>query len=210
MPVEIEAPNLVSFTNKGSLQADSSPSLALIFPNINEVYLELDSNLMDFIRFFGHCKTLSMFLTEPALEELAYPKQQRRTIITSTPVLYAVNHLEITAQFRKFSSFVELVDTLLWLAPHPETIYIDDVLSNNRLGTEPKLSKIKLHYGTSASGSKAEAEDCETCCTLFPTAKCWRHCLTEVTLEEFNKYIHPKLHDFFMENASQLSKITVL
>lgn len=61
---EIEAPYLESFTNKWSLQPNSSPPLLLTSPNFDKVYLQLDGNLMDFICCFGHCNTLFMFLTE--------------------------------------------------------------------------------------------------------------------------------------------------
>ncbi|PON38444.1 F-box domain containing protein [Trema orientale] len=130
--LEIEAPNLDCFTYEcDEINAASAP-LPLVCPNLTDVRLLLETFdrklddpmlhkiLIDLLRSFGHCKTLSLSLCRDILIKFKISEQERETL---SPPLYEVKHLTVsTGVFSSPFIVLWLFDTLLWLVPHPETI----------------------------------------------------------------------------------------
>ncbi|EXC01160.1 hypothetical protein L484_025536 [Morus notabilis] len=206
--MEIESPNLVEFRYSGMLV--SSPPALLISSKLKivvvEIYFEqLDNKaqglhkfFMEFLSCFAYCNTINIKFGYLTGECFLYPEQVRKTLI---PPLYGGKHLEIQVSAVRSDGILELVDVLLWLAPHPETI---SFLVGHIF---PKTTKplINFYYGVPANSEDKEEEDNRTaCCSLSPV-KCWRQDTAEVAIENFEDCVKTSLQSYFIRNDDSIS-----
>ncbi|PON46729.1 F-box domain containing protein [Trema orientale] len=150
--LEIEAPNLesITYTPFRGIDADSAP-LRLICPNLTDARLSLQrfgknlddpvlhKILIELLRSFGHCKTCSLFVYPPILDKFQFSEHERKTLI---PPLYEVKHLIVSSSSISPKDVPWLVDTSLWLVPHPETVSFKLHENNHNMITEIKKRKI--------------------------------------------------------------------
>ncbi|GMN57184.1 hypothetical protein TIFTF001_026267 [Ficus carica] len=188
---EIDAPNLVSFVYGGPVLTSS----AIIFckyqyAELHLYYLGLVNDyyrrLRDFVGKFGHYQTLTLVCN--ADSQLIFPFETREMFIAR---LFDLKHLNIVLK-TPIKSMVDLIDGLLWLVPHSETISINMACKLH--------AKFKFYYN---STSKFEYDEDDTkmgCCRYG--IKCWRHFLTRVEMEIFEKFDEwESLQSFFMKMA---------
>ncbi|KAK9267064.1 hypothetical protein L1049_024013 [Liquidambar formosana] len=192
--VEIDTPNLISLSyddpplpHHPLMTFSISSSLVGVKLSLGTASLtrEWFVNLRDFLGFFGHCKVLTLLCESD--EVLIFPEALKDDLL---PPLYDLKHLKIEVSSTSIN-YARLVKSLLWLAPHPETI---SFVSGN-------IEKsIKLGYEKMV----AKQEDPEYCCRYRPI-KCWRHYLKNVTMENFENVDNKKsLLKFFTKNAKML------
>ncbi|EXC02645.1 hypothetical protein L484_002310 [Morus notabilis] len=148
---------------------------------------------------------LVVFRYSRKLECFIYPEQVRKTLI---PPLYGIKHLEThVSRVVRSRRYLELVDSLLWFTPHPETISF--LVRCFLKTTKASIKILQLYYRVPANSVIKEEEDnIITCCPPSPV-KCWRHDLTEVAIENFEDHVvRTSLQTYFMANA-KAARITL-
>nr|XP_048322681.1 uncharacterized protein LOC107406269 [Ziziphus jujuba var. spinosa] len=178
--VEIEAPNLVSFTYSGSCDVsyDKRPVIItskakldvmihLSFFSGTEKYLINLRNLIE--QFAQHCQTLTLhcstFLENG--DELIYSEELRNILV---PPVYNLKHLKVKLECLHCKFLEQLVGSLLWLSPHPNIISFI---------MKSEVKSLKFHY--------KDEEDVES----------WRRDLKEVTMENFEDTERTILQNYF-------------
>ncbi|EXB80814.1 hypothetical protein L484_020068 [Morus notabilis] len=209
--INVKGCKLLNLQFSGELKP--SPPLQLISSDVKnaEICLELgyssnecrgfQNSLRDFLNLFAHCDIVS--LSSKSSSDtcyLIYPEQERKALI---PPLYDVKHLKIQVTVLIFKSMriMELVDSLLWFSPHPESISV--ILYDSSCSTKEFI--IKFYYGV-PTNSEVEEDNVITCCSSSPV-RCWRHDLTEVAIENFEDCDRTSLQIYFMENAKTRIRI---
>ncbi|KAK9284718.1 hypothetical protein L1049_023894 [Liquidambar formosana] len=193
---EIHAPNLMSLSY-GDLLLPLRPLMTFVISSsLVDAKLSLRTislttewflNLRGFLSFFGHCRVLRLLCESDKV--LIFPEELRERLL---PPLYDLKHLKIEVSSRP-ANYADLVNSLLWLAPHAETLSIV-------LGTIEK--SIKLEY------EEMVAEQDDSYCCRFHPIKCWRHYLKKVTMVNFENVDNKEsLFKFFIENANMLDTI---
>ncbi|KAF2308109.1 hypothetical protein GH714_035347 [Hevea brasiliensis] len=173
--IEIDTPNLSSFSYSGDIISFSSNDLIL-----SKVMLCLESKIMDvswYIRwiefldkFNQHCKVLNWKLTK-----LSYSKGNKTNLI---PPLCKVKELKlsISNQDESFTT-AELVDAMLWISPHLQSLRIDSSLK----------SFFKFSY-------KQPTNEGESGCYKSLPVSCWNHCMEEVNIKQISYAVIPTWH----------------
>ncbi|KAF2308113.1 hypothetical protein GH714_035374 [Hevea brasiliensis] len=123
--IEIDTPNLSSFSYSGDIISFSSNDLIL-----SEVMLCLESEIMDvswYIRwiefldkFNQHCKVLNWKLISTTGKSFLIPKEIRQIL---SPPLCKVKELKLSIPNQDEScTTAELVDAMLWISPHLQSL----------------------------------------------------------------------------------------
>ncbi|PON81931.1 F-box domain containing protein [Trema orientale] len=197
LAVEISAPNLVLFTYRGhvllspivvtSLILDAELSLT----NSGVLGSEYFKRLRNFVSYFDHCKTLTLDCHKDD-EALIFPSEEREALVSP---LHDLNHLKIKLRRAELKRIVEVVDSLLWLAPRLKTLSI--------ITSESKpLVIFKFYYKPTSFKSEEDQGDVHARCLCYSSLlKCWRHFLTRVEMDTFEDFDKKALQSFFMENA---------
>ncbi|KAF2283171.1 hypothetical protein GH714_043501 [Hevea brasiliensis] len=191
---EIDSRNLNSFV----CSVGSDPiSLAVHSPQADvKLFLENRENfvstnwflrLRDVLASMGHCRELKLVCNSE--KPLMVPEDLRESLLSP---MYDLRRLKVEIISKPMEQLVDLIDSLLWLAPHPNFISI-------LLGSKEKT--LKLEY------SLRVATDEDPSCCKSRLFKCWRHYLKEVTMEHFETSEKNSLQKFITENAMRLKAI---
>ncbi|CBI17599.3 unnamed protein product, partial [Vitis vinifera] len=211
---ELDAPNLLSFTYCG-WTPPSTPLATLRCSDLlharvswQPIVTTAKSSIAsrNFLALFNHCEVLTLVCSiskhRRFLEELDG---------SWLPPLYDLKHLRVeigylVASFKNWRDgcsvvpnwqpvkYTKLVDRLLQLCPHPNTL----VIANDHL-----QMLIEFQYAERA------VEDNADCCCRGWLRKCWRHDLKNVTLWRFKHNDQESLVKFFINNGKMLETITV-
>ncbi|KAK9690034.1 hypothetical protein RND81_09G099900 [Saponaria officinalis] len=170
---EVNAPNLKVF----HYEDDEPVTLPLrgITPRLKEAFVYLKPNIKNdkyyavLVQFFAklrHCERL--ILCVGSEEDLIVSEKVRTK---TRPPLSDVKHVmvKLRVPFKKRTP-VSFVESLLWLAPCPETISI----SNSRV---PVLKSLEFVYEKPSKSQK------KCGCWKSLTINCWRHSLNKVTIK---------------------------
>ncbi|XP_021771561.1 F-box/FBD/LRR-repeat protein At1g78750-like [Chenopodium quinoa] len=168
--IRVSTPNLKFFTYMGEDPIPfvyKGPALKL-----TDACLRLKSVLKNEYWFVGLIKLLEKLSDSETLtievaseEDIIIPGWLR---IKSRPTLYAVKNLLIAFQLSRLKSPVEVFDSLLWLAPCPESISISD-------GDFSASKSIKFLYERPLKGKKNGGR--------WKSSNCWQHSLKKVWIE---------------------------
>uniref|UniRef100_A0A2N9EKW5 At1g61320/AtMIF1 LRR domain-containing protein n=1 Tax=Fagus sylvatica TaxID=28930 RepID=A0A2N9EKW5_FAGSY len=161
------------------------------------------------IKFEGLTKAMSIELTYNGdLErDMVIPQQLRETLPSPS---YNVKQLKLeTGNLVIGLDIVELMDSLLWIAPLPEILLI--ALS---IDMEPWMDTICFKFSYEKPILKGKKP---SCCKFLPIP-CWRHCLKSVMIENFRvlgdeetlKAKEASLEKYFKENAEILETFQFL
>ncbi|KAK2651008.1 hypothetical protein Ddye_018497 [Dipteronia dyeriana] len=155
--------------------------------------------LRDFLGFFDHCKSLS--ISGNSIQWLIFPKDLRERLL---PPLSDIKHLTIGSSIGSSicstvsDNIIELVDALLWLSPHIETItFASSYIQNKSL----KLEYVNIEAFEEEGLLGKEDQLC--CQTLL--IKCWRHFMKKVSMENFETSDQRKLRNYFRHEAISCS-----
>ncbi|RAL48137.1 hypothetical protein DM860_005561 [Cuscuta australis] len=166
--VIIDAPNLKFFFYDGEdpiTLACKGPPLKLKEASIifNSFYQLWFHDVLKSLARLRWTERLSLQVAND--EDVIIPESVRTNY---NPPLYAVKHLMI--KFReKLEHPAQVIESLLWLAPHPETICIFNSKNSAR-------KELKFTYQQPLTDKKC------CCCEDLPV-NCWRHSLVEVCIE---------------------------
>ncbi|RVW27156.1 hypothetical protein CK203_087800 [Vitis vinifera] len=195
---------MVSTAKLLSLELDCCKDLERIKPIVTTAKSSIASR--NFLALFNHCEVLTLVCSiskhRRFLEELDG---------SWLPPLYDLKHLRVeigylVASFKNWRDgcsvvpnwqpvkYTKLVDRLLQLCPHPNTL----VIANDHL-----QMLIEFQYAERA------VEDNADCCCRGWLRKCWRHDLKNVTLWRFKHNDQESLVKFFINNGKMLETITV-
>ncbi|EEF44506.1 putative F-box/LRR-repeat protein At3g28410 [Ricinus communis] len=195
--VEIDARKLDTFAcgiNYGAVM-DKQPICLPIHSPLVKVILLLDTSsttsnwfsfLRDVLSFLGHCRELKLVCKSE--EDLIVPEDMRGSLLSP---LHDLRNLKVEIN-NPISQLPDFVGSLLWLAPHPDTVTIV-------CDSEEKSLKFKY------SLVKNEVKDV-FCCHLKPIL-CWRHNLKELTMENFTCLETRIMHKFFKVQDMRLETI---
>lgn len=177
--VEIETPNLISFVYCGDLET-FFPEIILVYSGVVHAKLLLSTeslttewfmNLNNFLRCFSHCKSLSLSCLSCWLytndKGLIFPKELRDSLLP--PPLCDLNHLRVEISTSSSMSLPALLDSLLWLSPNLETMFISFAESSSTLN-------FHFQYET------AEDEEEDPSSHQRPS---WQHRLRKVIIDKF-------------------------
>ncbi|TXG68689.1 hypothetical protein EZV62_003624 [Acer yangbiense] len=171
--IEIETPNLGKITFVGrNVRNFSFNALALSEANIqidnyNKVYD--DHWYVQYIQLlekFGHSKVLN--IRSSTDQDVIIPGAVRQI---RASWLFGVKHVNFISRPYMGSAISKILDGLLCIAPHAETISIE--LDNTN------KSYFKFSYKNKIDCC---ARETATCYKSFPVS-CWRHCIKEVEIE---------------------------
>ncbi|KAK3220116.1 hypothetical protein Dsin_014086 [Dipteronia sinensis] len=163
--VQIHTPNLIEFTYVGNVIYFSSNALAL---SETDISICSDNIVNDTQWYVGYIQLLENFHHSKVLninswtdEAVIIPAGVRQ--IQPSP-LFGVKQVNFKSgrQYRG-STISKILDDLLWIAPHAETISIKSYCNRNK-----SSFKYKKHLTAD-------------CCKSLPVA-CWRHCIKEVEI----------------------------
>ncbi|XP_021633632.1 putative F-box/FBD/LRR-repeat protein At3g49040 [Manihot esculenta] len=187
---EIDARNLISLVcSVGALQPKR---LALHSPQA-DVKLFLESTdattnwflrLRDVLASMGHCRELKLICSSEKL--LMVPEDLRESLLSP---LYDLKRLKVEIINKPKGQLVDLISSLLWLAPHPNFISI-------LLDSREKI--LKLQYSV-----RLIPDENQFCCQTMPI-KCWRHYLKELTMENFETSERNSVLKYITKNAMRL------
>ncbi|KAK3220112.1 hypothetical protein Dsin_014082 [Dipteronia sinensis] len=172
--IEIETPNLGKITFVGRNVINFSfNGLALSEANIcignyNNVYdNDWYVQYIQLLEKFGHSKVLN--IRSSTDQDVIIPGAVRQ--IRASP-LFGVKHVNFISSRPYMGSVIsKILDGLLWIAPHVETISIELDNSNK--------SYFKFSYKNKIDCC---ARETATCYKSFPVS-CWQHCIKEVEIE---------------------------
>ncbi|VFQ90384.1 unnamed protein product [Cuscuta campestris] len=141
---------------------------------LEEASISLKHDYRKKVWFNGLLKFLSQLCwTESLSLDVAYEKDLiiPETVRTKCrPPLYAVKHLDVEFRLSRLKRPVKVIQSLLWLAPHPETISIS-------CGELLACKTLKFTYEKPST----DKQNC-SCCESLPVS-CWRHSLVKVCIE---------------------------
>ncbi|XP_074293192.1 F-box/LRR-repeat protein At2g42720-like [Silene latifolia] len=174
---KVNAPNLKYFHYKGAnpirfplIRRSSTPMLKEAAISLRPPYKKkkekLFKDLVKFLTMFRHCERLTVCVS--FTQDLIIPQEIRKK---HKPPLSGVKHLmvKLRAIYTSLSD-VEFVESLLWLAPCPDTISISDHLA--------RFSKcLEFKYKVPLKRQKKCG-----CWKSLPII-CWRHSLDKVSVE---------------------------
>ncbi|XP_021732748.1 uncharacterized protein LOC110699561 isoform X1 [Chenopodium quinoa] len=173
--VEIDAPNLKSFQySNGELMTIKPKGCALKLTEASiyiKPYIRGDKWYVRFIKFLAklrHCEKLQLIVGSE--EEFLIPESVR---MESRPPLHGVKNLvvQLRSSLLKYTQ-VELVQALLWLASCLESLSINN-------DSNPVCKFLKFTYEKPVEGKK------KCGCWKSLPINCWKHALTEVSLENW-------------------------
>ncbi|GAY67868.1 hypothetical protein CUMW_259840 [Citrus unshiu] len=180
---KLDTPNLSVFDYEGDMVSFSSNALALSETILTSLSL-----------FFFPLKNF--------LKAAIVPRELRE--ILSSPLTYE-NHVcfIINSEYNTFS-LAKLLDSLLWISPHAETLSIKLV----KIKSQPKKLRI---ISENFSYKKPHIYEGGTrhCCRSLPLS-CWQHCIREVKIEDCREYQSEACIDtqsFSSENGEIMEKI---
>ncbi|KAJ7980548.1 F-box domain containing protein [Quillaja saponaria] len=197
MEAEILAPNLFWFSYRCKLMMN--PPIITSTKFVAEIklcrkFISLDDaewfyELRQFLGYFDHCKLLTLVCD--VAQVVIFP----RILILSeiTPVM-DMRQLKVILQKAPGNELLELVENLLWLVPHPETIAIV-------VGSKEKSIKFQYHP------KPVDYKEDELCCWTRPL-KCWRHHVKSILIENFGEADTKILGTYFEQNAIRLKKVS--
>ncbi|KAM3232901.1 putative FBD-associated F-box protein [Capsicum annuum] len=180
------------------------------------------SKLMEFLANFNHSKAIkfSCFYDK----EIVIPKDLRENLL---PPLYGTNILHVTFQRQSNYSVVDIIDSMLWISPHLDTLSFTQahslktvkfIYEDDKSCWRNKLKKVKLHNFTCMEKEKLRNysltnayildEDEKPCCASLPW-KCWRHTLKKVELQNFTLMEQEKMRNYFVANADLSEMIEI-
>ncbi|KAI3812232.1 hypothetical protein L1987_16939 [Smallanthus sonchifolius] len=191
--VDIDTPQLVSFMYHGKIikvgkmvtQSNCTATLSM------EPWITYDNESFcrwwKLLSFFGHCKALKLICSTH--REVMIPELHRERLLSP---LYDLKHLEIEINLLEKIDR-DLVDSLLWLSPLPETLHISS-------GSSGLQMIIKFVY----SDMIEEEEDKNPFCCASKPIKCWKHHLKSLEIQSSD--VSPKnesieLQKYFLTNA---------
>ncbi|TXG68703.1 hypothetical protein EZV62_003638 [Acer yangbiense] len=161
--IKIETPKLSEFTYHGKIVEFSSNALSLSEANLcistNQFYSRNDEYIQ-FLGNFCHSKVVSI----ESSKDVIIPVASRE--IRNSP-LFGVKHLNLNLQdflpYEICTPIAKILDGLLWIAPHQDSISIE--CGGNK-------SSFTFSYKKHLTAD---------CCKSLPVA-CWRHCIKEVEI----------------------------
>ncbi|VFQ90385.1 unnamed protein product [Cuscuta campestris] len=168
--VIIDAPNLKFFLHDGidpTTFVCKGPNFKLRYASIHLIPKNREK-----VWFNGLLKFLAKLCWTESLSLCVYNKKD--VIIPETlrmkrhPPLYSVKHLKIEFRYSTLKHLVEVIQSLLWLAPCPETISIS---------RSPLKKKLKFTYEKPLKGKK------KCGCWKYLSVNCWKHSLVKVLIE---------------------------
>ncbi|XP_027127189.1 F-box/LRR-repeat protein 13 [Coffea arabica] len=185
---EVDAPLLSEFHYCGSLSV--SLSIEAVAKELVSLDIEqrtdevlLNNELVEFLQNFNHSKVIRLITGE--LLKLSLAKDL-------CPPLYDVKHLTVNSDGVDKSKILDLLDSLLWMAPCLDTLDLN-------LACDEKTVKFTRESPLIVEGVP--------CCPSVPF-KCWHHTLKKVEFDNFeNVEDHWKLRNYFVENAKILESI---
>ncbi|KAK6919508.1 F-box domain [Dillenia turbinata] len=171
--------------------------------SLNEVTLALCCNvepeewfakLRQFLVPFSYSKTLNIICKTD--KDIIIPQEKRDGLL---PSLCDVKHLNVQVNGHSLNSITDLVDSLLWLSPHLETLVIDSFS-----GT----ISFKLEH---REEDEVMIKEAEVCCGHLPLF-CWRHRLKKVTVAARARQLQglinkQKVTEFIKDNTVSLEQI---
>ncbi|KAJ4729890.1 F-box domain containing protein [Melia azedarach] len=198
----IDGRNLVLFRYNGrlirSLLSIDSPGLeAELILQINQGTLtnaDWYKGLRDFLGYFDHCKLLTINCTNMDVKYLIFPEYQRENLL---PPLFDIKHLKVKVH-KLPQDVLKLVKSLLWLSPLLEAI---SIISNSEEKT------IKFEYAKAKTMLAMEDMAMNLSCCQGRIIKCWRHCLSKVSMAKFDNSENERLMEFFRREAVKLKTI---
>ncbi|KAF3448311.1 hypothetical protein FNV43_RR09024 [Rhamnella rubrinervis] len=138
--VEFDTPFLECFHyHIGSLEWAQIP--LVVFPHGFEAKLDCTYLIKAFsqsIHRFTNCRILTLVCH--STEELTFSRAVREVLIKHPP-LHGIKHLKI--ELSKLHDMVKLIDSLLWYAPHPNTISIINVNHPGGVKTIKKFENVE-------------------------------------------------------------------
>ncbi|KAL5757640.1 hypothetical protein ACOSP7_020251 [Xanthoceras sorbifolium] len=150
--LEIDTPNLRFLHYRGTIITLCVNALAL---------LKVDLDLPEF-----HWISEGLKSQSPIYEDVIFLRYMRRR--QSSPLL-STEHLTLTF-YRKHFDVAEVVDGLLWMAPHTKKISME-CASTMKYLLKFKYKKQLIYKGEVGS-----------CCKCIPLS-CWEHCIEEIEFE---------------------------
>ncbi|GMY20403.1 putative F-box protein At1g49610 [Fagus crenata] len=206
--IDIDTPNLRNFAYCGhTVKPFSSTNMALskaIYQMVQPI-APWNVEKIEFLAKLNNSKLLTL-VTQLA-KDMVIPQQLRETLPSPS---YNVKQLKLqTGNLVIGLDIVELMDSLLWIAPLPEILLI--ALS---IDMEPWMDTICFKFSYEKPILKGKKS---SCCKFLPIP-CWRHCLKSVMIENFRvlgdeetlKAKEASLEKYFKENAEILETFQFL
>ncbi|GMY20406.1 putative F-box protein At1g49610 [Fagus crenata] len=206
--IDIDTPNLCNFAYCGhTVKPFSSTKMALseaIYQMVQPI-APWNVEKIEFLAKLNNSKLLTL-VTQLA-KDMVIPQQLRETLPSPS---YNVKQLKLeTGNLVIGLDIVELMDSLLWIAPLPEILLI--ALS---IDMEPWMDTICFKFSYEKPILKGKKS---SCCKFLPIP-CWRHCLKSVMIENFRvlgdeetlKAKEASLEKYFKENAEILETFQFL
>ncbi|XP_057488260.1 putative F-box/LRR-repeat protein At5g38386 [Actinidia eriantha] len=205
--VEIDCPRLRGFvfngkiTHFGLLNTSGilDATLNLSRDEANEWFVELRRIL----GLFDHSKTLKLIFASH--KDLIFPEEVKDDFL---PPLHDLKNLKIECH-SSIADYAELLDNLLWLSPHMETLNLLRLLPHLETfsrASDLEESNFKFQYNK----IPGENYDYFCVCQEYPK-KCWQHCLQKVVIHNFDSSAHQdhkkSLLKYFCMNAKALNSI---
>ncbi|XP_042519682.1 uncharacterized protein LOC122093409 [Macadamia integrifolia] len=135
----IDAPKLISFNYTGQmLQISLMNTSCKLHVKLHLKPIAVDSlwfsELREILGWFGHAQILTICCKAHKTERFIIPKELRESTI---PPLLDLKHLQLTTSSEPIMNYEELIDSLLWISPNIETLFIDTGSSSKTLKFEP-------------------------------------------------------------------------
>ncbi|KAL4569870.1 hypothetical protein LXL04_025514 [Taraxacum kok-saghyz] len=196
---EIDTPQLVSFVHIGNMiqfekLVTRGICTATLFINPWTTYNDgIFYKWRKLLSFFGYFKGLKLICN--CQKELIMPEHLREVLI---PPFYDLQSLEVHVKgIERIEK--DMVDSLLWLWPSPNTIRIYS-------GSPSKLQMtIKFAYNNIM---KEDDKNPIFCCKSKPI-KCWRHKLRRLDIQTRDKNGSAELQKYFHTNAMRLESLSL-
>nr|KAJ0218824.1 hypothetical protein LSAT_V11C300117760 [Lactuca sativa] len=207
---EIDTPQLVSFAYFGNMIEFEKMVTRSICTATLSIKPWISYNNEAFygwrklLSFFGHCKALKLICN--CDKELMMPEDLREKLL---PPLYDLQCLEVEIKSLERIE-TDLVDSLLWFSPLPNTISLFSASSSRS-----QLQMImKFAYDETIKEEEekeVEEEDKKKICCKSKPVKCWRHNLRRLDIQTTDvspKYGSLKLEEYFLTNAMMLESLS--
>ncbi|GAY62627.1 hypothetical protein CUMW_219370 [Citrus unshiu] len=198
---ELDTPNLSIFKCFNYVESFSSNALALSqtllcfisHPVDNEWYLK-------FIKLLARFNLCSNVLNLQCNHEAVLIPRELREILC--PPLTYHKHVSFSVLSEILEvSLANLVDCLLWITPHAETLSIE----------WPNINFYELSFQFSYKKKLTYEGETPSCCQSLPLS-CWKHCIKEVKIECTEKYPIRQINreSFSSEDGDIMEKINDL
>ncbi|KAJ4718754.1 F-box domain containing protein [Melia azedarach] len=185
--VRLETPNLHIFRYVGDVISFSSGSdltlsethlcltpkrVAFLLEPFDNIEPEWHKKYVELIAKFRQCSNV-VNLQSLHLEYVHFPGELRQIL---TPPLSGVKHFKFKTQFIELNyAFAKVMDFLLWISPHAETICLE--YPDNKFRFQFSYKQPPVYEGEIAR-----------CCKSLPVVLCWEHCIEKVDIEITNTY----------------------